>query len=256
MSANAMARHKPQLLLWPESVLPQEWIWGPGAEPTTRALLSAFDATLITGVFIGDYNSMIGIDPERGFLGRYDKMRLVPFGEYVPYRSAFSKIPALGRWLNEEIFPIDVKPGKKYHIFNTRHGRVGGMICFESMLPGIARGLTRHGAEFIVVATNDAWFKRSPAAAQHVALAKLRAIENRRWLAQTANSGLSVIIDPRGRITAQSALMAKSTVNSVIYRSRNLSFYTRFGDVFAIFCVISLLPLFAAALLLGNESKP
>lgn len=255
MSTNAMARRRPQLLLWPESVLPYEWLMGPQAEPATRALLSSFDTTLISGVFIGDYNSMIGIDPNKGLLGRYNKMHLVPFGEYVPYRAAFSKIPGLGRWLEEEIFPLDVKPGKKYHIFNTRHGRVGGMICFESMLPGIARGLTRHGAEMIVVATNDAWFKKSPAAAQHVALARLRAIENRRWLAQAANSGLSVIIDSRGRITGQSGLMAKSTLNGIMRPSRVMSFYTRFGDVFSIFCVILIVPLFAAAGLLKNASK-
>ena len=239
MSAQAaQAKPKPDLLVWPESVLPHDWLWSDSSKQMTTQYLRLFDATLLTGVYIHDYNSLIGVDPERGFLGRYDKMHLVPFGEYVPYRDALSKVPALGKWLNTAVFEEDVAPGKKLHLFETRGGKVGGVICFESMLPSIPRRLTKRGAEMLVVVTNDAWFLRSPAAAQHVGLARLRAIENRRWLAQAANSGLSVIIDSRGRIRATSSLFTKEVVHGKMHARSDISFYTKYGDVFGWLCVV------------------
>ena len=205
-------------------------ITGPGFVLETRMRLAMYNATLITGVYSYPYNSVIGLDARGRHLGRYDKMQLVPFGEFVPYRDFFKKIPGLGPWLDKAVFDSDAGRGRRIHLFDTGRGKAGVMICFESMVPWIARRMTRDGADMLIVVTNDAWFQNSPAAAQHVALARLRAIENRRYLAQSAN----------GLTTVTSGLFTRETVNGVMYPRRGLSFYTRHGDLFGVLCLVAL----------------
>lgn len=254
---------RPDVMVWPESVLPVQWLLQEDMSPRPEAamLLDMTGATLISGVFIGNYNSVIGVTPEGRYLGRYDKMQLVPGGEFIPWRRELSRVPALGKWFDRAVYQDDTERGTRYHIFETEHGRLGPLICFESMAPHIARGMTRRGAEMLLVVTNDAWFKYSPAAAQHVALAQLRAVENRRWLAQASNSGLTVIIDPQGRVTASSGLFERQNIHGELYPRTDTTFYTKYGDVFAWSCAglfaALLLGLYAAEKLnLGMETNP
>lgn len=239
MSADAAKISRPDLIVWPESVLPSFMILDRSL-PETQRRVGGFGATLITGVYIESYNSVVGVSPRGQYLGRYDKTQLVPFGEYVPYRDVLGKIPGLGNWLNNKVFESDVERGKRHHLFDVNGNKAGVMICFESQVPHIARSMTRDGANMLLVVTNDAWFRESPSAAQHVALAALRAIENRRPLAQAANAGLSVVIDPYGRVTKASGLFTREYVTGAMQPSSEMTFYTKHGDVFGIACIAAL----------------
>jgi len=250
----ASGAYDPDVIVWPESVLPDQWLLEDdmAPRPETAMRLRLAGATLITGVFIENYNSVIGISEDGRYLGRYDKMQLVPGGEFIPWRKELSQVPALKKWFDNAVYQDDTARGRNYQLIKTQYGRVGPLICFESMVPHIARSMTRNGAEMLLVVTNDAWFKFSPAAAQHVALARLRAIENRRWLAQSSNSGLTVIIDPNGRVTAASKLFERQNIHVAMYPRTDTTFYTKYGDVFGIVCVILFL---AGILMISIQEK-
>lgn len=240
ISARAAKKYKPSLIVWSESALPVEMLTETYYRPFTQEKLSGFGATLLTGVYEGDHNSVVAIDPRRGLTGKYDKVHLVPFGEFVPYRKQLGFTPGLKKWIDEKIYTEDLSPGAGFRAINTSQGKLGAMVCFESMLPAIARRLALEGSDMLFVVTNDAWFLRSPAAEQHIALARLRAIENRRWLAQAANTGISVIIDPSGKIIKQSSLFKREIINGVMRSNSDLSFYTRYGNLFTFLCALYL----------------
>ncbi len=139
-------------------------------------------------------NSVVAISPSGKVLGIYDKERLVPFGEYVPFE----------RWLpwlrHLAVASGDYEPGRGPGVLEIAGHRLGILICFENVFPGLARKRSRAGAEILVVVTNDAWFDRSAALPQHFYQSVLRAVETRRYVLQVANTGLSGLVDPYGRI--------------------------------------------------------
>jgi apolipoprotein N-acyltransferase len=237
------------LVVWPESVLPIEFLTHRYYWPVTKDYIDNFAITLVAGVYEGAHNSVITIVPKLGVVGQYNKMQLVPFGEFVPYRKELGFTPGLRKWIDEKIYPEDVQAGTKFVVFHTGRADFGALICFESMPPGNARRMTRDGARMLFVVTNDAWFLKSPAAAQHVALARLRAIENSRWLAQAANSGISTIIDPRGRVMQSSKIFRRTIVRGTMLPCGEMTFYTRFGDVFGWLCAAGLVICFVFVLM-------
>jgi apolipoprotein N-acyltransferase len=182
-------------------------------------------------------------------------VQLVPFGEFVPFRD---KLPMLQ---NYGVRAEDVLAAKKHVLLNTCIGRTGTNICFESLFPEIARGETLHGAELLCVVTNDAWFQRTQAAHQHLMMAQLRAVENRRYLARAAGTGISALIDPYGRIKKQIGLFTPSTIMANVQPHTELTIYTRFGQWFAYLCVLMLivcLPLLlrGSCEALADETRP
>jgi apolipoprotein N-acyltransferase len=157
----------------------------------------------------GDYfNSAVLISPEGEVVDRYDKIHLVPFGEYVPFSNKF---PILHNLVLGELG--EFTPGNEFKIFElfkakprtdvrglALNSRFGVLICFEDIFSELARRFVKNGAQFIVVITNDAWYGRSGAAYQHAACSVFRAIENRVPIVRCANTGYSCFIDSRGRI--------------------------------------------------------
>ncbi|MFC1478249.1 apolipoprotein N-acyltransferase [Candidatus Margulisiibacteriota bacterium] len=140
------------------------------------------------------YNSALVL--EKGTIqGRYDKVNLVPFGEYLP-------VPGFMRGIFQKngYFEADYNRGDDYKVLKVMNSKIGLGICFESMLPFIYKEFTKKGADVLAVLTNDAWFLNSAGAEQHLMASTFRAIENNRWLIQCANTGISAIIDPYGRI--------------------------------------------------------
>jgi apolipoprotein N-acyltransferase len=189
---------KPQLIIWPETAVTTYLL-------ETRSILSQVTDLVKESripYLIGTpyrereniYNSVIAFGGDGKIIGRYDKQRPVPFGEYLPLR------PLLERFFEgNSLFLEDYSFGPKAKILDLGFAKAGVVICFESTFPYFVRDRVKKGAQFIVIVTNDAWFFDSAALYQHIAAAKMRAIENGVYVVQAANTGISAIIDPLGR---------------------------------------------------------
>ncbi|PYM16748.1 MAG: apolipoprotein N-acyltransferase [Candidatus Rokuibacteriota bacterium] len=173
-------------------------------------------------------NSASLFDPHGRAIGRYDKRHLVPFGEYVPYHGALFFLDAIAG----QGFPNFV-PGAEPGLLSTPLGRLGVVICYEVIFPTEVRSLFTGGADILVNLTNDGWFGRSPAPFQHLAMSVFRAVENRTYLVRAANTGISAIVAPDGRIVRASGLFTREVIAGSIARRAETTFYTRHGDVFA-----------------------
>jgi apolipoprotein N-acyltransferase len=174
-------------------------------------------------------NSAVLLGPDGSFIGRYDKIDLVPFGEFVP--PVFS-------WVNR-ISPEagDFVPGHDLRVLPAAGHRLGVFICYESAFPDLVRQFTKRGADVLVNLSNDGYFGRSEARQQHLLLARMRAVENRRYLIRATNDGFTAIIDPAGRITRR--LPPYQEVASPIQYGvvEGATFYAKHGDWFAWSCL-------------------
>jgi apolipoprotein N-acyltransferase len=157
---------------------------------------------------------------------RYTKTHLVPFGEYVPWRSELSWISALQQ------VPIDLTPGTELHTMSIDGMTFGSVICFENSFASIDRQLVEDGAQFLVVSTNNASYGMSAASAQHLIMSRFRAVENARWVVHAAVSGISAYVDPEGGVHDETGLFQTTTTHQTITTSTALTVYTRFGDWF------------------------
>lgn len=208
----AAAKDKPDLIIWPETSVPG--VIGEEPELLARVLKLAkqVKAPLLIGAIssgaisyklsaISYYNSAILISPEGKIIGQYDKLRLVPFGEFVPLENHF---PFLRGIIGVPIG--DFTAGKEYTVFKlkTQNSKLeagfGVLICFEDIFPELSKRFVKKGAQFLVNITNDAWFMKSSAPYQHVQASVFRAVENRVPVVRAANTGLSCFIDQTGRI--------------------------------------------------------
>ena len=164
-------------------------------------------------------------------LNFYYKMHLVPFGEYTPYKKIFSFISNFTHAIGE------LTPGSEYYLHEFNGLKFGTPICFEIIFPELARNFVKKGAEFLVTVTNDGWYGKSSAPYQHFSMAVLRAVENRRYLLRSATTGISGIVDPYGRVLAQSELDTETYLSSDIYPLQDLTFYTKYGAAFPLVCL-------------------
>jgi apolipoprotein N-acyltransferase len=243
------ARHGADLIVWPETATP--FFYGLDLGLTARVqktIRTAGVPFLIGSPRVapgpnGDayYNSAYLIGPDARTLGRYDKVHLVPYGEYVPLRRW---MPFIGKLVAQV---GDFSAGRKGRVLTWDHHRLGPLICYELIFPELARAMVRNGAQLLVNITNDAWFGRSSAPFQHFSTAVFRAIETRRAVARAANTGISGFVDPAGRILDATPLMART------YRIHRLpllnlrSPYVRIGDAFAWICLAATLAMAGAA---------
>jgi apolipoprotein N-acyltransferase len=176
-------------------------------------------------------NSAVLLGPDGGELGRYDKINLVPFGEYVPPIFAF-----VNRITQET---GDFIPGTEVKVLHAGHDRLGVFICYESAFPDLVRQFSRQGANVLVNLSNDGYFGRSAAREQHLLIARMRAVENRRFLIRATNDGLSAVIDPSGRII-QTIPPYQQLVAPIRYGTiEETTFYSRHGDWFAWTCLFA-----------------
>ncbi|HEY3127857.1 MAG TPA: apolipoprotein N-acyltransferase [Acidobacteriota bacterium] len=193
----------------------------------------------------GYYNSMILLRPDGLPGGRYDKIHLVPFGEYVPAARWLSFV----RPLVKEVSSFSA--GDEILVTDLGGVRVGGFICYEAIFPELVRRFVAEGAELLVNITDDGWYGKSAAAAQHFQMARLRAVETRRFLVRAANSGISAVVDPAGRVKQQLGLFQRGDIIAGVRPRQELTFYVRYGNQFAEFCIFALL----AGLLAGRIYK-
>jgi apolipoprotein N-acyltransferase len=253
---SAVISRKPDLIIWPEAALPVV----PAEEPVYFERVCNFVKEIKTPLLLGAvtledeayYNSALLLSADGEISQTYNKLHLVPFGEYIPLRQA---LPFLAG-----IVPIgDISPGSQYTVFSLPHlpaenraakieKRFCVLICFEDLFPELSRAFVQKGARFIVVMTNDAWFGKSSAPYQHCAASVLRAVENRRPVVRSANTGISGFIDHSGKITSlvmdsagESRFIDGCLTREVPAGAGDMSFYARTGDVFVVVCVFFIL---------------
>ncbi|MBI5021047.1 MAG: apolipoprotein N-acyltransferase [Ignavibacteriales bacterium] len=185
------------------------------------------------------FNSSILLSPHESNIQKYSKIVLVPFAERVPFSEELSFLDimewnfGLGGWGH----------GRDTTVFeiNLRNGRIvkfSNLICYESVFPTFVRTFVKNGAEFLTVITNDSWWGNTSGAYQHKQIAIMRAVENRRWVVQCANGGISCFIDAYGTIVQQSDLYTKTILSQNVKASKEITFYTEYGDWLAEMCVM------------------
>jgi apolipoprotein N-acyltransferase len=166
---------------------------------------------------------------------RYHKMRLVPFGEYLPLPSFIASFLPVKRLVQSV---SDFTPGTTASTGQVHGVSVGAFICYEAIFPSLVRRFPLAGAQVLFNLTNDGWYGTSAAPYQHYAMARFRAVENHRFLVRAANTGISAIIDPFGRELVRSELMERRALVGEVRGISELTFYSRHGDVFAWFVTL------------------
>jgi apolipoprotein N-acyltransferase len=269
----AASRTKPDLIIWPETATPEPLEYDPAAMRIITGVVARSGAYLLTGSMTVTrnlprtqsdpsnpervwYNSAFLINPQGKLMDPYHKQHLVPFGEFVPLAKIFpfmkytTPIPgSFGRGKERTLFPI--RPStlnsapRAREDFRSRPSTFGVVICFEDVFPDVFRRFVKDGANLMVNITNDAWYKESAGAYQHMANSVFRAVENRVPFVRCANTGYSCFIDSTGRIRAHIAGNEKEGIFVQGFRtekvtlrnpSEPLTFYARYGDVFAWSC--------------------
>jgi apolipoprotein N-acyltransferase len=172
-------------------------------------------------------NSAAVVSPSGELVSRYDKIHLVPFGEYVPFPNLLFFAESMTRQVG------NFTPGTEYTLSALDGNRISTAICYESIFPELVRQFVKRGSELIVVITNDGWFGESSAPFQHLRMGVVRAVENRRYIVRAANTGISAIIDPYGRIEARTPIGVRTVLDGVAHFRTERTFYTEYGDVFA-----------------------
>ena len=171
------------------------------------------------------------LDPSGRLVARYHKMHLVPFGEYVPMKSVFTLGGRFAAKLVQEV--ADFTPGEEATTALVDGHRIGGFICYEAIFPALVRRFPAEGAELLVNITNDAWYGTTSAPYQHLAMAAFRAVENRRYLVRAANTGITAVVDPWGRVLDPTRLFDTTVLVREVPLVSETTFYTCHGDVFA-----------------------
>jgi apolipoprotein N-acyltransferase len=178
------------------------------------------------------FNSAALISPQGEWVGRYDKVHLVPFGEYLPFPRLFSFAGGLTKEVGE------FSRGTSRLPLDAGSRRLGVFICYESIFPDEVRQFAAQGAQVFVNISNDGWYGDSGAWKQHLQQTEMRAIENDRWVLLTTNTGLTAAIDPAGRVVAQLPRKERSVLVAPYALVSGTTFYTRHGDWFAYLCAI------------------
>jgi apolipoprotein N-acyltransferase len=189
------------------------------------------------------------VDSEGELLGRYDKIHLVPFGEYIPARSMFSFVETISKDVG------DFHAGSEYRTISILGRPVNAMICFEAVFPQIAARFARAGSQLMVNLTNDGWYGKSAAPYQHLLMSRWRAVENRRFLLRATNSGVSAVIDPLGNLQTSTGLQTEGVCRGRFAFIDDASFYSRYGDWFAGLCAIITLGLVVRCLVLQVSNR-
>ncbi len=249
---------KPDFIIWPEA--PADFAT---SDPLFLAHLAYLarvtSATVIAGSlgvdlnesFEGGYHefgSAAIFDPSGKYLGRYDKIHRVPWGEYVPYKQLFffagNLVAGVGR----------MSPGHDYTVFNADGHHFGVFICYESIFGNEIRRFVQNGAEVLVNISDDGWYGDTGAPWQHLNMARMRAIETHRWILRDTNTGVTTAIDPHGRgiFTTPRHVRAAFSFPFNYELATDLTFYTRHGDWFAYLCTL----ITVTALLASRLTRP
>ena len=231
---------KPELVVWPEAATPFYYGLDPSGTKYVQDLAKTSGVPLLFGSpykkTMGEkelaYNRAFLISNQGETIDVYDKMHLVPFGEFVPFRQALFFIEKMVEIIG------DFGLGKRATVFTLNDYKLGVSICYEIIFPDLVRQPVKNGAEYLVNITNDAWFGKSAASYQHISMAALRAVENRTPIVRAANTGISGFIDATGQIRNTTQLFKRELVIDEITPNKGpRTFYSKFGDIFSYLCL-------------------
>lgn len=247
------ASNKPALIVWPETATPRAINLDAGIHSQVKTLAREAGAPILLGSSqqqkfarkdvkgLKHTNSAFLVEPtpKTPKLDRYDKIRLLPFGEYLPLKDiipwSWIHVPEMAGYV----------PGDRITIFQVEGFRFATTICWENIFPDLVRRFVQTGAQFIINITNEAWFGETAAPYQFLAMSVFRAVENRVYVARCANTGVSCIIDPCGRIKARLQdgnghdIFVQGVLTGSVVPADRLTFYTRHGDWLAVLCMVS-----------------
>src|SRR3984957_14311826 len=253
----------PDLVVWPESPAPfiEDDV---SFKQAMQSIAVATQAPLVVGG-IGtdfsqqenawrDYNSAFVVEADGMMVGRYDKIHLVPFGEYIPFQNLLTfahkltgRVSSFTRGSEHRVFQLDTQSGGRH--------RYGIFICYEAVFADEVRQLARNGAEVLVNISDDGWYGDTSAPWQHFNMARMRAVENRRWLLRDTNNGVTAAIDPYGRVRQSIPRHQVDALPAEFAFRDGITFYTAHGDVFAWLCAILSLGVLGISLERGLRSK-
>jgi len=251
----AAAARGARLVVWPESAVPFYFDRDPVVADPLRDLARASSLHLLFGNDDTDDGAgrarriWVGakmLSPAGDLTFRYHKIRLVPFGEYTPFESLLGLGGSFTARMVQAVGTFTA--GTEYSLGTADGHRLSALVCYEAIFPDLVREFTSRGSELLVNITNDAWYGRTSAAYQHFAMARFRAVENGRYLVRAANTGITAVVDPRGRVLESTPLFVPTIVVRDVPFVSAPTFYSRHGDVFAWACLGAAVALTAALL--------
>jgi apolipoprotein N-acyltransferase len=238
-------REGAEMVIWPESSLPYRFEDDPAAAAQVRTLARQAHVPILFGsdqiewrtqgnqrVPVRYFNSAFLVSPDGRTGGVYRKMHLVPFGEYVPLKRIFFFAAPLVEAVS------DFSAGDEAVLLPVNGHPISTAICYEIVYPALVRRFVQGGSQLLTTITNDAWFGRTSAPYQHFEQASMRAIEEGRYLVRAANTGISGIVDPYGRVLAVTGIFQSAVTVGQIRFLRTMTIYARIGDVFAYACAL------------------
>jgi len=244
----------PSIIVWPEVPAPLYYFEDPVLRGMVNNLARAANAYVLLGIVAhtprgAPLNSAVLVSPEGLPLNRYDKVNLVPFGEFVPWPFGFANK------ISTEIG--DFAAGNRVVVSPVGVHKIGTFICYESVFPSFVRKFAAGGAEVLFNISNDGWFGKSAAREQHLSMVRMRAAENRRWILRSTNDGITATIDSAGRLRGTLPLYTEATSYTGFNYVNSQTVYTRFGDWFPLLCAMAaLLALVAAPVTDYYRSEP
>jgi len=235
-AALAEPRQPPSLIVWPEVPAPFYYFEDDVFRGLINGLARAANAYVLVGIVArapggGPLNSAALISPDGIAVSRYDKVNLVPFGEFVPW-----PLGLLANKISTEVG--DFIAGRRVVVSQVGDHKLGAFICYESVFPGFVRKFAAGGAEVLINISNDGWFGRSAAREQHLSMVRMRAAENRRWLLRATNDGITATIDSAGRFRGTLPKYMRATSYTGFTYIAPQTVYTRYGDWFPLLCAI------------------
>lgn len=247
------SKHRPKLIVWAETAIPIALNRQNSLKAAIGELSIGSNSDMLIGAIEEEeqsgrvFNACYGVRAGGEFVGTYRKVKLVPFGEFVPMRK---RIKLLERIAAHE---ADFSHGDRVEPLHLRNASAAIAICFDSLFPWVIRLQVKRGANLLVIITNDEWFWGNWMARHHADVAKLRAIESRLYLVRAANSGISCIVDPMGRVIAELPLRRRGTLLGAvgIPSEHQMTAYVRFGDI----AVLLALALLMAAAVLARTCR-
>ena len=246
-----------KIVVWPESIFPYRMNRYSVLQEFVSSLAAECNITLIVGALYdgGDektYNTLYMVSPDGVISDNlYHKRHLVPFGEYVPMRELFmTLIPPLA----ELSLGSDLSPGEDTALFETEWGKLGGLICFDSIYEELTRASAKDGANLMMLPSNDSWwFNDSVETYQNEAQAMLRAIESGRYLVRAGNTGISSIVTEHGEHMAFIEPMEKGIAIAEVEMCTQTTLYTRIGNLFVYLCIAFVLLIYPIDFILKKK---
>ncbi len=238
--ADRLNLSRPDLLVLPESPSPLNYDSDSDYRRTMESLAGRFRLGLVFNnvSYKGTepnrryFNSAYFLDRNGALIGIYNKMHLVPFGEYMPLKGVLPFIETISK--DVDFF----SPGDDFRVVTIGGRPANAIICFEAAFPPLVRRFVQRGSQLIINLTNDGWYGDSAAPYQHLEIARFRAVENRRYLLRATNSGISALVEPTGRIQTSTGILRQAICEGRFDFIAANTFYTRYGDIFVLLCAI------------------